>query len=107
MSITSTLPEPINQTYFGVLIGGGGIYFLSKSDLVFGLKYPLIFLAIFYTFYMVSLSCIQMCKNTYKYRHKEFFDNDKHFRNIKEFDKKINNLKLQIEIIKLKQNISE
>ncbi|MCK9568000.1 hypothetical protein M0R72_03530 [Candidatus Pacearchaeota archaeon] len=73
------IPEPVNQTYFGVVLGGIGFYF---SILLFWIVpvlfgYFLIILSGAYLFYMIILSCIQMYKNTRRYWIKEMNNKDK------------------------------
>ncbi|NCN52063.1 hypothetical protein GW931_03560 [archaeon] len=88
----SSLPkEPINQTYFGALIGGLFLYFSLTLELIGFVKYFLIIFSFSYLSYMVILSCFQMFKNTKRYLYRE------------DLDKELRKHELEIEKIKTKK----
>lgn len=65
------IPEQINQTFIGLIIGLVALYFTISINFDYWLKIFFIILFSAYSFWMLILSCIQMYKNTWRYLNKE------------------------------------
>jgi hypothetical protein len=65
------VPEQVNQTFIGLIIGLISLYYFINLKIPSVLKIILICLLTTYSFYMAVLSCIQMYKNTKRYWKKE------------------------------------